>query len=273
MSEIHSTTEHSHPELHYSCDLARLPPELRRQLVELDLDGETLAFIEDARRQRHGRVTAALHGLLRGFLSDFDVNGLLGTYPLFLLSRAQWQRLLGSTKVARLLDVGAGSGDVTERLAPLAARVETTETSSMMARRLRQRGFECRRADAAELELGAEFDLVTCLNVIDRSPRPRSLLAALARGLAPGGRLVVATPLPYAPFVYAGGTTRPPLERLPVSSPDFEGGATELALRVLAPLGLEVVALTRAPYLSGGDPAEPLYVLDDVVVVCRKRSA
>jgi SAM-dependent methyltransferase len=202
-------------------------------------------------------------------MSDFDVNGLLGTYPLFLLSTAQWRELLGPERCARLLDVGAGSGDVTARLASVADRVETTETSAMMARRLRRRGYACRRVDVAGAPLDDSFDLVTCLNVIDRSARPKTVLAHLARALGEGGRLVVATPLPYEPFVFAGGSTRPPDERLPLCTDDWESGVAELASRVLRPLGLEVLAFTRAPYISGGDPGRPLYVLDDAVLVCR----
>jgi len=35
--------------------------------------------------------------------------------------------------------------------------------------------------------------------------------------------------------------------------------------------GLCVEAWTRAPYPSGGDAKRPLYVLDEVVLVCRRR--
>lgn len=274
MSQIHSTAiSHAGAELHYACDRARLPAQLRERFVPLGLDDETRAFVDAARASRHGHALAFAHRLLSSFLSDFDVNGLLGTYPLFLLSSEQWRTLLGSEPVARYLDVGAGNGDVTARIAPLCAEVLTSETSWAMSRRLERRGFACRRADLAESELEERFDLVTCLNVIDRSARPRTLLARLAGALSPGGRLVVATPLPYEPFVYAGGRARAPDERLPLDAEDWEGGVAKLTERVLAPLDLELSALTRAPYISGGDPGRPLYVLDDAVVVCRKKPA
>lgn len=272
MTEIHSTS-YAGLTLRYDCELGRLPSALRERFVRLELDDETRAFVDRACAGRHGRGTAFLHSLLGTFMSDFDVNGLLGTYPLFLLSAAQWRGLLGPERHARLLDVGAGSGDVTARIAPLCARVETTETSRMMARRLARRGWACRRVDVAEAELEQRYDLITCLNVIDRSARPKSLLGHLVRALDDGGRLVVATPLPYRPFVYAGGTTRAPDERLPLRAAAWEPAVSELWSRVLAPLGLELQALARAPYLSGGDPGEPLYVLDDAVLVCGKKPA
>ena len=43
-----------------------------------------------------------------------------------------------------------------------------------------------------------------------------------------------------------------------------------LATRVLEPLGVEVEAISRVPYLCRGDAERPLYVLDDALFVCRK---
>jgi hypothetical protein len=44
-----------------------------------------------------------------------------------------------------------------------------------------------------------------------------------------------------------------------------------LVTRVLSPLGLSLEAVSRVPYLSSGDADHPLYVLDDAVLVLRKR--
>ncbi|MBM4363468.1 MAG: methyltransferase domain-containing protein, partial [Deltaproteobacteria bacterium] len=200
------------------------------------------------------------------FLSDFDANGLLRMYPTWLLAPEQWARLLGQRTFESHLDVGAGSGDITVTLAGIAQRTLATERSRAMARRLRERGIPCEQVDVAEGPVpAAPHDLVTCLNVIDRCPRPLTLLTRLAGALAPGGRLVVATPLPFDPFYYDGPRTLPPLERLDVPGETFEEAARALAERVFRPLGLEVETLTRAPYLCQGDARTPLYVLDDAI--------
>jgi hypothetical protein len=145
-----------------------------------------------------------------------------------------------------------------------------------MARRLRKRGLPCWRGLAGEGApgdplTGAEpFDVISLLNVLDRAARPRSLLAAAVRALPAGGTLLLATPLPYAPFFYHGAATRDPEERLRVEAEDWEGALLELWQNELGPLGLELRAVTRLPYLSGGDVQHPAYVLDDAVLVCRK---
>jgi hypothetical protein len=90
--------------------------------------------------------------------------------------------------------------------------------------------------------------------------------------------------LPYRPFYLDGPSTPEPLERLecdpgaPASAtgatgatPQWEDGARRFIERDLLPLGLQLECFARAPYLSAGDSARPLYELDDVVVLLTKR--
>jgi SAM-dependent methyltransferase len=207
-------------------------------------------------------------------MSDFDANGLLDMYPMHLLGTSQWQDLLGDTGSQRHLDVGAGAGEVTRTLSPLMAETVTTETSRVMARNLRKKGFRCYEVDVAEVDVPEpRYDLVTCLNVIDRCARPLSLLERLTKALSPNGRLVLATPFPFDPFVYDGATSLSPKERLEMPNAGWEQSVTRLTESVLAPLGLEVETVSRVPYLCRGDAEQPLYVLDDALLVCRKPSS
>jgi SAM-dependent methyltransferase len=268
--------------LRYACDLSRLG-ELAEHFIPSRLDPEGEAFLAAALKRGHTRVAYWAHRALTLLMSDFDANALLGMYPVFLLSTPQAMQLLhaarpGGVGSARLLDIGAGSGDITTRLAPLVESVSCTETSRHMARRLRKRGFPCWRGAVGDgapgdpLASEPAFDVVALSNVVDRAPRPRSLLASVVRHLPPGGLLLLATPLPYAPFFYDGPVTRDPIERLNVTAEGWEEAANELWRNELAPLGLTLRALTRLPYLSGGDVQFPAYVLDDAVLVCEKRA-
>src|SRR5450432_4241174 len=146
--------------LRYAADAAALSPQVRARFVQLARDAGTDAFLEHAARGRHGWLRTALHQVLRHFMSDFDSNGWLDMYPLHLGSTDHWQALLGTTRVPRLLDVGAGSGKVTRTLVPLAQHVVATELSRPMARRLRRSGIECHEIDLTERDFpGARFDL------------------------------------------------------------------------------------------------------------------
>lgn len=274
VSEARAYAEEVGLELRYAVKLERLSPTLQGRFVQLGPDESLADYFERARLERHGTFVTWLHRSLRGFLSDFDINGLLGTYPMHVLGTAQWEHLLGGRPGGRLLDVGAGSGDVTAQLGPLFDEVSVVETSRHMARRLSKRGYRCQAADLANSSVeGAPYDVITLLNVLDRCDHPLSLLASLRAALKDGGRLVIALVLPYRPFVYDGGTSRHPTERLALIHAGFEGATNDLVDNVLLPLGLEIESVSRVPYLSGGDSERALYELDDVVLVCRARGS
>lgn len=258
-------------QLRYDCKLEELTPALAGRFVQLGVDQSLAEYTARARRRRHGRVVTWLHRSLRGLLSDFDINGLLDTYPMHVLGSDQWRHLLPDAN-GRLLDVGAGNGDVTAALAPLFDEVTAAETSRGMVRRLRRRGYRCHSLDLATQPVpDGPYDVISLLNVLDRCDRPLSLLGNLRTALGPEGRLVIALVLPYRPFVYDGALTREPAERLPLRTTSWEAATSDLVDDVLTPLGLEIEVCARVPYLSGGDAYRPLYELDDVVLVCRAR--
>ena len=257
--------------LRYAADLPKLQA-TGAPFTRLSLDQETADYLAASEGARHGLFMTWVHRMMRGFLSDFDINGYLGTYPMHVLSTEQWRSVLPRAG-GRHLDVGAGRGDATAKLAALFDETVVTETSFAMARRLRKLGYECIVGDIARRQdLDGQFDAVSLLNVLDRCDAPLSLLGVARRALKVGGLLVVALVLPYGPFVYDGGAARRPRERLAIQSRDFEFAAAEFVTTSLLPLGLEVVTLSRAPYLSGGDAQQPLYELDDLIVVCRATS-
>ena len=257
--------------LRYAADVAALSPRLGERFVPLARDAGTSAFLAEAERGRHRWLKTRLHRVLRQFMSDFDANGLLDMYPLFLASTEHWRKLLGQQRVRRWLDVGAGSGKVTRTLLPLAEHLVATELSAPMARHLRKAGIECQQLDLEEHELpGPRFDLVSCLNVLDRTARPRRMLKRLLELLEPGGRLLIALALPYQPFYYVGASTPDPLEKLSCTEPTWERAVNTLVERELEPLGLELISLSRAPYLSFGDTQRGLYELDDAILVLER---
>jgi SAM-dependent methyltransferase len=257
-----------------SCDAARLEPELSARFVEVERDAELLGAVAHLTGRRHGAMKTLAQRALRFYVSDFDANALLYMYPMHLLCTSHWRRLLGSDARGRLLDVGAGSGDVTAALAPLFEEVYTLELSWGMARKLRRRGFRVERRDIAETgPPGGDFDVVACLNVLDRAPRPRSLLKAAARATSAAGRLVIALALPYRPFFYAGPDTPEPAERLRCEGTCFEEQVSAFVHGEVLPLGFEIERWARAPYLSAGDRDRELYELDDAILVCRPAHA
>ena len=245
---------------------------------ELRVDDEWQASVASLLHGRHGRLRTFAQRVARVYLSDFDANALTGMYRMQLLPPGAWRSLVGARGGGRLLDVGAGSGDVTSALAPCFDEVEATEVSRGMARRLNKRGVPCHTFDVTEAPLAdSSFDAVSLLNVLDRCQKPRQLLRHCLQSLKTGGVFIVALALPYRPFYFDGPSTPEPLERLEcdpgtrTGAARWEDGARRFIERDLLPLGLTLECFARAPYLSAGDSARPLYELDDVVVVLTKR--
>jgi SAM-dependent methyltransferase len=249
----------------------RLPEELARAFVELHADASTRAWIDRALGAPQSVATTALRDVAAKMVSLYDANAMLGAFSMRVLSTEQWKVLLGDRACGRLLDVGAGDGEVTAQTAPLFDEVVATETSSPMARRIRKRGFTCHEVDLATEPLpddAGRFDVISALNVLDRTARPLTLLERLPDLLAPGGVLVAAVPVPVRPTVFVGPVQVDPEELLPAGEAEFEAAVTDLWRFLLEPLGYRPLALARAPYLCRGDPRRPVEVLDDAVFVC-----
>jgi len=174
----------------------------------------------------------------------------------------------------RLLDIGAGDGFVTSQMARSFDEVVATESSWRMARRLRQRGFRCvessNLSEAFADDVG--FDVVCCLNVVDRCSMPLSLLRDIHGLLRDNqSRVVLAVPFPFSQAVEKGNRLISPSQKIDIprysSTHGWEDGVCYFVDAVLLPAGYHVEALTRVPYLCQGDSNNPYYVLDDAVFV------
>jgi hypothetical protein len=243
-------------------DVARLPARLR-PLVR------PIAPPALAPPAGHGALRGGLRRLLRRAVSDFDADGLLRTHRMVLLDEEGWRELLGAHPAGRLLDVGAGSGDVTVHARGLFADVVTTETSPPLRWRLQRRGLGPLALDlTVDPPPPGPFAAVALLNVLDRTDRPRTLLRRLLP-LAP--RLLLSVPLPVRPHVDRGGRTGDPDEPLTGRGSTFEAALADLVEGTLEPCGMVVSRLARTPYLSFGRAGAPPEALDAALVVGRGR--
>jgi 2-polyprenyl-3-methyl-5-hydroxy-6-metoxy-1,4-benzoquinol methylase len=104
-------------------------------------------------------------------------------------------------RVARLLDVGCGSGATTAAVKDARA-VEWAggiEFVSEVAERAEARFDRLWRGDAAQAPLEAEIpagslDLVLCLDVLEHMADPWAMVGRVSRLIRPGGRLILSVP-------------------------------------------------------------------------------
>ena len=96
------------------------------------------------------------------------------------------------------LDVGCGAGLLAEPLARLGAQVTAIDAAVGLIEVARDhaaaQGLAVDYHATAVEDIGGQFDLITCLEVIEHVADPQAFVAALAKRLAPGGLLIMSTP-------------------------------------------------------------------------------
>ncbi len=113
------------------------------------------------------------------------------------------------SRAERALDAGAGSGEYARRLLlPRASRLVALDLSDRPLARLRSR-LAAGDAQRCWLAVGSvdsvpcrdrAFDLILCSEVLEHCDEDRAVLRELARVMRPGGTLVIAVPVPPAPY-------------------------------------------------------------------------
>ena len=148
------------------------------------------------------------------------------------------------------LDVGCGAGLLAEPLARLGATVTgidaAPENIAVAQAHATTSGLSIDyRAGGIEATIGATFDLVTCLEVIEHVVDRAAFVAGLAGAIAPGGLLVMSTPnrtplSRLALITLAEGTGR-----IPRGTHDWHAFLTPAELTdLLVAAGLRVVDTT-----------------------------
>ncbi|XP_032681039.1 methyltransferase-like protein 9 isoform X2 [Odontomachus brunneus] len=232
-------------------------------------------FITRSTERSDSLSLQAWHSLARSVLSWFitrtSINGLLGRGSMHVFSSEQFQRLMNASGFMgpwhSLVDLGAGDGATTAHVAYLFEKVYATDISLPMRWALARRKFTVLDAEKWHQEAGP-FNVILCLNLLDRCDRPNTMLSLLKASLAPGGRLVVALVLPFSPYVEVGERgNHKPLEDLPVRENGVEAQIIELVDRVFTPAGLRCLAWSKLPYLCEGDLGQAYYFLHDMIFV------
>ena len=94
----------------------------------------------------------------------------------------------------RLLDIGAGSGILVQEALRRGYSAMGVEPSAWLCEQAWQRGLPVVRGTLPHHEVGAEFDVVTIVDVLEHVPDPVALLRAAAQALSSTGVGLVVTP-------------------------------------------------------------------------------
>jgi 2-polyprenyl-6-hydroxyphenyl methylase/3-demethylubiquinone-9 3-methyltransferase len=163
------------------------------------------------------------------------------------------------------LDVGCGAGLLAEPLRRLGARVTGIDASPEVIAVARDHsttvGLEInyRTGDVQQLE--GQFDLITCMEVIEHVADPAAFIRALANRLAANGLLIMSTPNATGLSKFLMITVGEGLGRIPKGTHDFEKFITPDRLKILlGDVGLECIDVEGIAW----SPTRGLHLSDDV---------
>eukprot|EP01063_Lacrimia_lanifica_P017912 TRINITY_DN24895_c0_g1_i1.p1 TRINITY_DN24895_c0_g1~~TRINITY_DN24895_c0_g1_i1.p1 ORF type:complete len:460 (+),score=177.37 TRINITY_DN24895_c0_g1_i1:66-1382(+) len=211
----------------------------------------------------------------------YSAASMLSISHLYLFSTEQVKDLMSdrADPVESVLDIGAGSGDITAVFQDVLkdASFTATEVAQPLKRDLEKKGVAAFVIDRPQPQWmgGREegFDLVLLLNVLDRCASLTRLLDDAVARTNPGGRLIVSLPLPMRQAQHRLGAAQELLWPPPFNKPcAWEHAAAWFANLILDRYGgvLKLTRLVRAPYISNGPASAPISVLDAGVFVLDK---
>ncbi|ELU17292.1 hypothetical protein CAPTEDRAFT_167325 [Capitella teleta] len=196
----------------YSVQLDSIQDEdLRGKFIQFEEDVETKEFLSNCYEKSDCVGTQMYHRLMKALLSWFmtstSINGWLGRGSMFVFSSSQFRSLMNIDehwKGDKMLDLGAGDGEVTKKMSLHFSEVHATEMSVTMVQRLQENGFKVLGIEEWP-SYSATYDLVSCLNLLDRCEQPITMLHQMKHVLHPTrGRLLLAIVLPFSPYFEYG---------------------------------------------------------------------
>lgn len=115
--------------------------------------------------------------------------------------RLKWIDKLAPLAGKRVLDVGCGGGILTEAMAVLGAQVTGIDLSEKALKVAKLHLYESGRSVDYQLvaaedfaaQHAGEFDVVTCMEMLEHVPEPASVVTACSRLLKPGGQAFFST--------------------------------------------------------------------------------
>ncbi|KAJ7401390.1 Otoancorin [Pitangus sulphuratus] len=192
----------------YVCNTEQLSESLQPIFVQSYLDQGTQIFLNNSIEKSGWLFIQLYHSIVSSsfslFMSRTSINGLLGRGSMFVFSPEQFQRLLKINpewKSHRLLDLGAGDGEVTKVMSPHFEEIYATELSETMIWQLQKKKYRVLGVNEWQ-NTGFQYDVISCLNLLDRCDQPLTLLKDIRSVVEPTkGRVILALVLPFHPYV------------------------------------------------------------------------
>ena len=217
----------------------------------------------------------------------WDEQGPLKTLHQINPTRMAWIAKHADLANAQTIDIGCGGGILSESLAKAGARVTGLDMASdsiEIARTHAQAAqlnidYQISTAEAWAQAHPAEYEVVTCMELLEHVPDPASVIHAAAQLLAPGGVVFFSTinrnPKAWALTI---GAAEYLLKWIPKGTHQYDTFIKPSELSAMArQSGLEVIALAGVGYQPWKSKTNPFVATQDTSVnymmACRKAAS
>lgn len=217
----------------------------------------------------------------------WDEQGPLKTLHQINPTRMAWIAKHADLANAQTIDIGCGGGILSESLAKAGARVTGLDMASdsiEIARTHAQAAqlnidYQISTAEAWAQAHPAEYEVVTCMELLEHVPDPASVIHAAAQLLAPGGVVFFSTinrnPKAWALTI---GAAEHLLKWIPKGTHQYGTFIKPSELSAMArQSGLEVIALAGIGYQPWQSKSNPFVGTKDISVnymmACRKAAS
>jgi len=131
----------------------------------------------------------------------WDPDGEFGALHEINPLRLDWIRQYVDLTGCQALDVGCGGGILAESMAVAGAKVTAIDMAEgpLEVARLHQLesgvevAYQQSTAEEMATEHAGQYDLVTCLEMLEHVPSPAQVIASIARLVKPGGHVIFST--------------------------------------------------------------------------------
>ena len=217
----------------------------------------------------------------------WDEQGPLKTLHQINPTRMAWIAKHADLANAQTIDIGCGGGILSESLAKAGALVTGLDMASdsiEIARTHAQAAqlnidYQISTAEAWAQAHPAEYEVVTCMELLEHVPDPASVIHAAAQLLAPGGVVFFSTinrnPKAWALTI---GAAEHLLKWIPKGTHQYDTFIKPSELSAMArQSGLEVIALAGVGYQPWKSKTNPFVATQDTSVnymmACRKAAS
>jgi 2-polyprenyl-3-methyl-5-hydroxy-6-metoxy-1,4-benzoquinol methylase len=195
------------------------------------------------------------------FVNFEDYSGESATKLFSNILKPSYQRLSQVSTPPSLLDIGSGIGVTLDTAARMGFATTGVELCKPLAKIAGQKGHKIFQCDVADIQVNAQFDAVSMMDIIEHLVDPVSVLQSLKAQLRPGGELIVYTPdhssliVSVAHWMYRMGLTSPIENIFACSHTCF---FTEKTLRhCIESAGFEILDAAHLPY-DTSRPGQPV---------------